>query len=457
MIQDMKKNILIIIFTFAGIYANAQLFNNEVKRLYQQAASKNDTLQLYQLKKEEAAIDIQSARFNYLPKVNFNATYTRLNDDIVFPDNLQQLLMGTQSLLIKEKLGLGFNSSLPGNIPLQPVDPIQRKDIFKTTVSSQWLLFSGFKVSNGIKAYQHQQKSVDHLTQKQQTKLWLDVADIYDKMALVNSSDAILAASEKILNEQARFVNKAIENGLATPLERKRIDLATQKLSVKKLENETTKTVLYNKMHQLTGVDIEAIQQLQPGLQVTPMVVTESAETRPEIKALNEGIMATKYQEKAALSDYVPKLAAFGQYEIREKDLSLLEPKWYAGVRLQWNVFDGFSARNNAKKATLQRRALEVQKKSAEDLFALADNKLKEDYLLATQKVKWKQASIQLTEDTYDFINKQYINGLTSLTEVLDALTDVETARFEYQQAVYEQRRAVLQMADINGSLLKNL
>lgn len=453
----MKKNILIILLGISGLYANAQLFNDEVKFLYEQAAAKNDTLQLYQLKKEETAIDIQSAKFNYLPKVNFNATYTRLNDDIVFPENLQQLLMGTQSLLIKEKLGLGFNSSLPGNIALQPVAPIQRKDIFKTTVSSQWLLFSGFKISNGVKAYQHQQRSFDHLSQKQQTRLWLDVADVYDKMALVNSSDAILAASEKILDEQTRFVNKAIENGLATPLERKRIELARQKLAVKKLENETSKTILNSKMHQLTGLTTEAIAQLKPTLQTTPAIVAEQVTVRPEIKALDEGIQATRYQEKAALSEYVPKLAALGQYELRERDLSLLEPKWYAGVRLQWNVFDGLQARNNAKKAALQRRSLEVQKKSAEDMFALAGSKLEEDYLLAAQKVKWKEASIQLTEDTYAFINKQYLNGLTSLAKVLDAITDVETAKFEYQQALYEQRRAALQAADMNGSLLKNL
>ena len=90
-------------------------------------------------------------------------------------------------------------------------------------------------------------------------------------------------------------------------------------------------------------------------------------------------------------------------------------------------------------------------------MFALADSKLKEDYLLAAQKVKWKEASVQLTEDTYAFINKQYLNGLTNLAEVLDAITDVETAKFEYQQALYEQRRAALQAADMNGSLLKNL
>ena len=453
----MKKLFLSWVLILGIIQTHAQFFNEEVKQLYNRAVEKNDTLQLYHLQKEQTGVDIQSARFNYLPKVAFTGTYTRLNDDIVFPENLQTLLMGTQALLIKEKIGLDFNSSLPPGIELQQVDPIQRKNILKANVNAQWLLFSGFKVGNAVKAYRHQQSAYDQLSAKQQTKLWLDIAEVYDKMALINSSDAIIHSSEKMLQEQTRFVMTAIQNGLATPLERKRIELAQQKLDMKKLENKTNMQLLRFKMHQLTGVAEEELQILHPELIPAAYTATDVADTRPEIKALDEGIAATRYMQKAALADYVPKVAAFGQYELRDKDLSLLDPVWYAGVRLQWNLFDGFAARNNARKAQLQRQQLEVQKKAAQDMITLGQDKLREDYLLATQKLTLKQAEIKLTEDTYDFVNKQYQNGLSSLNDVLDAMNDIEKSKFDYQQALYEQRQAGLKAADINGTLLNNL
>ena len=453
----MKKLFLSWVLLLGIIQTHAQFFNEEVKQLYSRAVEKNDTLQLYHLQKEQTGVDIQSARFNYLPKVAFTGTYTRLNDDIVFPENLQTLLMGTQALLIKEKIGLDFNSSLPPGIELQQVDPIQRKNILKANVNAQWLLFSGFKVGNAVKAYQHQQSAYDQLSAKQQTKLWLDIAEVYDKMALINSSDAIIHSSEQMLQEQTRFVMAAIQNGLATPLERKRIELAQQKLDMKKLENKTNMQLLRFKMHQLTGVAEEELQILHPELIPAAYTATDVADTRPEIKALDEGIAATRYMQKAALADYVPKVAAFGQYELRDKDLSLLDPVWYAGVRLQWNLFDGFAARNNARKAQLQRQQLEVQKKAAQDMITLGQDKLREDYLLATQKLTLKQAEIKLTEDTYDFVDKQYQNGLSSLNDVLDAMNDIEKSKFDYQQALYEQRQAGLKAADINGTLLNNL
>ncbi|MGN6438972.1 MAG: TolC family protein [Agriterribacter sp.] len=453
----MKKIILLWTLLLGISQVHAQFFNQEVKQLYNQAVGKNDTLQLYRLQKEQTALDIQSTRFNYLPKVGFTGSYTRLNDDIVFPDNLQSLLMGTQSLLIKEKLGIPFDGTLPPGVKLQPVDPIQRKNILKANVNAQWLLFSGFKVSNGVKAYQHQQEAYNQLSAKQETKLWLDVSDVYDKMALVQGADAIILSSEKMLAEQTRFVNAAIQNGLATPLERKRIELAQQKLDIKKLENQTNIKLLQHKMHQLTGAAEAELQNLQPELLPVTYALNPAGYTRPEIKALDEGIAATHYMQKAALSDYVPKVAAFGQYELRDKDLSLLDPRWFAGVRLQWNIFDGMAARNNAKKAVLQRQQLEVQKKAAQDMIQLGEDKLKEDYLLATQQLTLKKAGIKLTEDTYDFVDKQYRNGLASLTDVLDALNDIEKAKFEYQQAVYDQRRAGLKAAELNGTLLSNL
>lgn len=453
----MKKMMLFTCFWALSIIAKAQYFNDEIKALYQAAIQNNDTVKLYKIRKEISAIDMQNARFSYLPRIRFGATYTRLNDDIVFPDNLQQLLMGTQKLLIKEKIGMPFNAPLPATVPLQPVEPIQQKNIFKENISGEWLLFSGLKVKYALKAYQHQQNSYQFLSEKQETKLWLDISDAYDKLALMYESDAIINSSEQVLSQQTKFVNAAIANGLATPLERKKIELAQQKLEVKKLENKTHKKILLEKLHQLTSLPTDDLRRISA--QITPAYFNTSAlpEERPELKALNQGIEAKKVAEKVALTDYVPKLAAFGQYELRKKDLSLFDPKWAVGIKLQWNVFDGLNARNNARKEALERRSLEVQKNAAQEAIQLGYAKAKYDYELATDKVALKNKEVKLTEDTYDFVQKQYHNGLTTITELLNALNDVEKAKFEMKQSVYEQRRSALQAADISGTLLQNL
>lgn len=452
----MKTFVFVMLLSGIPGIACAQYFNQETKKLYGAAIANNDTLQTYIVRQEIAGIDIQSARYNFLPRVNLVATYTHLNDDIEFPDNLQTLLYGTQKLLIKEARGIPFNTPLPA-VPLEPIPPIQKQDFLRASLQGQWLLFSGFKVSNGVRALAHQQKAYDYLAQKQNTRLWLEVSDAYDKLALVNESDAIINTSAALLERQTKFVNAAIANGLATPLDRKKIELAQQRLEIKRLENRTTKKILADKLQQLTGLPDDEVAMLNPQLQPTVFDVSTPQAERPEIRALDEGMAARRYKEKAELSEYIPKIAAFGQYELRRKDLSILDPKWAVGLRMQWGLFDGLAARNNARKEQLERKALAIQKKSAQDLLSLAYNKAKKDYELATDKLELKGKEVTLANDTYEFVYKQYLNGLTTITEVLNALNDLEKARFEKMQALYEQRRAALQAAEWSGTLIDQL
>ncbi len=435
-------------------FINAQQFDPALQKLVKSAYEKNDTIRLNNIRIQQAQIDERITRNNYLPKLTANATYTRLNDDIIFPPDMQSLLLGTQRLLIKEGAGLPFNSTLPPSVSLTPVPPIQEKNIFKITGNTQWLLFSGFKVENGIKAFRHQQNALSYGTQKQQARLLLEIADLYDKLALLYASDSVIRSSDALLDRQQRYVEGAIKNGLATPIERKKIELARQKLQLRIVENEGNRLTLLERLHQLTGEEFDFLNGLRPIL--LPMILENDTlvQERSEIRSLDEAILASKFKEKAERSEYIPKLAAFAQYEFRKQDLSLLDPRWYAGLRLQWNIFDGFATRDNARRIALERQAYEVQKESVQDLIQLGKAKAQHELKTANQRISMLNAQIALSADSYEFVAKQYNNGLTTMTELLNALNDLEKARFDIQQAYYDQRRSSMQLLDVNGTLL---
>ncbi|HUC79316.1 MAG TPA: TolC family protein [Flavisolibacter sp.] len=451
-----RKKILTGLLVLLSTLSQAQQFDEALRHLVHMAYGKSDTIQLNNIRVQQAKIEEQTTRYNYLPRLSANATYTRLNDDILFPQDMQSLLLGTQRLLIKEGAGLPFNSQLPPSVKLQPVPAIQQKDIFKITGNMQWVLFSGFKIENGIRAYQHQQKALAYGNEKQQAGLLLDIADLYDKLALLYASDSVIKSSDALLDQQLRFVEGAIKNGLATPIERKKIELAQQKLQLRIIENDGNRLTLVERLHQLTGVEFTTLNGLQPRLQPMLLANDTAVAERSEIKSLNEAIAATHYKEKAERSEYIPKVAAFAQYEFRKQDLSLLDPRWYAGLRLQWSLFDGFTARNNARKVALDRHAFEVQKQSAEDLIQLGKAKAGHELRTANQRITMLKAQVALSDESLEFVSKQYKNGLTTITELLNALNDLEKARFDLQQAYYEQRRASLQLLHVNGTLLQN-
>lgn len=455
-----QKYTVAFLLLFMANAIQAQIFNKDVRYLIGAAYKNSSEIRINNFKIDQVVTDRRIAVNNYLPRVSANATYTRLNDDIVFPQNLQSLLLGTQQLLIKEKLGLGFNSTFPSSIPLAPVDPIQKKDIFKVTGNFQMVLFSGFKIPMAIKATRHQQKAIELISEREKAKIIVAVNETYNKLALVYASERVLSSSGKLLDEQAFYVESAIKNGLATPIERQKIQLARQRLDVKAIEFTSNKTLLIEKLHQLTDIDREELAMLQPDLQ--PVIIesdstTAIGTTRIEIKSIDEAIQALTYKQKMERTERIPKLAMFGQYEFRKQNLSLLDPLWYAGIRLQWNLFDGFTERENSRKIEMDKNIYKEQKKEINDLQQLGITKAAVEYATANLKIKMTIEQRLLAEKMYDLTNKQYRNGLTTLTELLGSINEVEKTNLDLLSIYFEQCSDAIQLLDAKGILTENL
>lgn len=430
-----------------------QRMDNDLKLLINEAFNNSHQLKINIYKTAQVQINRTMAKQTFLPKISNSATYTRLNDDIAFPQDTKTLLLGTQGLLIKEALSLPFNATLPSQVKLKPVPIIQSKDIFKITSGAQWILFSGFKASLSAKATQHQEKGLSFLSQIEKINIAKDVWETYDKLALVNASEQVIKATDNYLDEQLRFVEEAIKNGLATPLEREKVNLARQKLTLKKIEVQGNKELLIDKLSMVTLQEKTSLALLNPT--IAPLFFTDTITVeRPELKALNENIQAIELKRKIELTEYIPKIAAFGQYEWRKQNLSLFEPRWFAGARLQWTMFDGLTAKKEARKTAIEKNILLEQKKDAEEKISLAVSKAEVDERTAGQKMIMAKQSAALAERIKLWTEKQFKNGLTSIRELLDAVAEQEKAQQDSLTAIFEQRRAVASLLEAKGRLL---
>lgn len=452
-INTIKKSLLCILFAcLAPFTFLAQEIDPALEILIQKGLEKSRSININQLNAEQAQVDQKLAKAVFLPKITLNGSYTRLNDDITFDDDTQNLLLATQRLLIKEAAGIPFNAAFPANIPLQEANNLQDKNILKSSVDVDWVLFSGFEASNALKAAKHKEASLNYAGLAEKDRIVINIIETYDKLALVNASEQVLSASEDYLRDQENFVKKAIENGLATPISRKRIELAQQQLAARQLEFSHNKTLLIEVLQQLTGVEKQILLALKPGLETLPS--NEMApEKRNEIKALEEAEKATSYKAKMERSHIIPKVALKGHYEFLEDDLSLFDPQWYAAVGIKWNLFDGGQSRLKSLKSKLEAEKYREQIGEAEELIALSIVKAELSYEASLQNSRIAQKEIELAEATFDLVNKQHKNDLASITEVLDALKDLEKANFQLQESYFSQRRAVTTLLHSKGLL----
>ena len=447
------KTLLIVITISLPFALTAQQLDPVLTDLIHKGVSKSHELNSNRIEAEQARVDQQLAKSVFLPKITLNGSFTRLNDDITFDEDTQTLLTATQKLVIKDAIGLPFNSPFPDNIPLTDVPNLQNKNILKSSVDLDWVLFSGLEASNALKASQHKETSLNYVGMAEKDKIALKIIEAYDKLALIQASKKVLSTSEDYLNEQVFYVKKAIENGLATPISRKKIELAQQQLAGKQLEFEHNQILLVEVLHQLTGETKANLRLLEPRLQSFSVSETSTSEKRNEVKALEEAEKATLYQSKMAKSNFIPKVAVKGHYEFIEDDLSLLDPKWFIGAGIRWNVFDGNQSRLKSKKAHLESQKYRDQIENAEEMIALSVTKAELSYQSALQNTRIVQKEIELANDTYEMVNKQYKNNMASINDVLDALNDVEKADFKLQESYFNQRRAVADLLHAKGIL----
>ena len=178
-----------------------------------------------------------------------------------------------------------------------------------------------------------------------------------------------------------------------------------------------------------------------------------NSDKRNEIKALEEAEQATISKAKMEKSNFIPKVAIKGHYEFIEDDLSLLDPKWYVAAGIKWNVFDGMQSRLKSQKSQIESQKYRQQIEEAEEMIALSSIKAELNYEAALQNSLIVQKQIELASATYEMVDKQYKNNLASINDVLDALNDLEKAKFKLEESYFNQRRASTDLLHAKGLL----
>lgn len=458
-------------------------YGQDVRNLAQRAIDKSHQLKIQQSQISKAKIDKAKAYEAYLPKITAEASYTHMNDDIRFSEDFENLLNGTQRLLIKEQVAMtmaplavpdaykvNFGTSYTANAAnpqapnsvlaaavqqnAQPIPAIQEQNFAKASINAQMLLFSGLKVPYSIKAASHQEQALVLMSENEKMNIIQQVISVYDNLAILYQSKEVLEQSTKLLNEQKRFVEKAYASGLAIDLNRKKIELAQNQLDVKKIEIESKLKLVYYRIEELTGLPYDSAAMLKP--EVKPWELLQfngDATNRKDIQAIDEAIIATNFKRKAEWTEYMPKIVAVGKKELYTADLTMLEPEWYVGIGLKWTIFDGLTAKNNAQQVKLDRIILEEKKLEATELAGLNLNRLKFEIEKEMKIIEASKLQVNIATEMQNLSQKQFEQGLISFNDNLSAVNDYEKAQLDFLMSVARERALAAEYLSASGQL----
>lgn len=341
---------------------------------------------------------------------------------------------------------------------------------------AKMLLYSGGKVKYLKKAVQEKKKSEDILLEKTKDEVVASISKAYDQLALIHQSKKVLDESKKRLDINKKTADKALGYGLITPYDHKKIELAQATLNAKVVEYEGKKELLLTQLYILTGINRDRLRMIDPVLSPVDLLAAEKGiEQRAEIRALEHGINAADYKIKAEKTWMIPKvqlmasayyIGLYGNrikssenvipavpllgYEGRKQDWSPnninVFPLITAGVGFKWEIFDGKEGKHAEETAKVGKEVLQNQKEDALKKLTLNLANNQTNYDIATAQITLKAKEKELAKNALVQAEKEFRYGMSKSSQLIDAENDLEAAELEYQNAIFNQRRAGIEL-----------
>jgi len=189
------------------------------------------------------------------------------------------------------------------------------------------------------------------------------------------------------------------------------------------------------------------------------MIMDNAMNNRPDIAALRALLSAAEYTVKAKNSDLYPQFTIGGQAgktwnKYSEDQLTDNDSYTYLGsIGVTWDIFDGFLNLSKKRAAEAQYQVALAQLQSAE-LAASADVWSKYyAFVTSTKKLTFAETSLDSSQEAYNQTLDSYNAGLKDIVSLLNAQSQLSTARSSRVTAENELNIAFIDLAHATGSL----
>jgi outer membrane protein TolC len=165
---------------------------------------------------------------------------------------------------------------------------------------------------------------------------------------------------------------------------------------------------------------------------------------RKDLQAYQKSLEAYDYLIKSTKAKFLPKLNAFGSFELYDNKFTQFGANGYlAGVQLSWNVFDGLKAKSEQEKykAELAKAQTEITQYNRQSQLEL--NKANRQVQDAENKVNLTKLALEQSKEAYRIRKNRYDQGLEKSSDLLMSETTMSQKDLEYQQAIFEYNVAL--------------
>ena len=393
---------------------------------------------------ENSEYQIQEVRSQALPQISANGNLTY--NPIIQQTVIDGASFGQPGTTIQAEFGQKWTSVAGVSLT---------QNIFNQQV------FTGLKAAKTTREFYKINKD---LTDEQVIER---VANAYYQVYLQRQKLTVIENNLKNTTKVKEIIKNLFDNGLAKKIDLDRITVTLNNITTTRQQLLNAVEVQENALKFYMGMPMdEKITIPDSEVEVTPLQLEESANTalRSEYKLLESQKSLLELNKQAMKSLYYPTLSLTAGYNYigqgpqmpwgaRPSDKVYWSDFSSIGLNLNIPIFTGFGTRAKVRQADIDVREAEAD---------LADTKLSLDLAYKNAKtqienslitIENQRQNVTLAQEVLDNTQNNYVNGLATLTDLLDAENSLVESQNNYNNALLEYKLAEIQLIKSKAEL----
>lgn len=440
--HNRRLSLLMLLAFLAGSmsFATAQQNPMTLQQCVQYGLTKNAGVLKSKMEIDLADEKRNETRAGYLPQVNGSIS---VQDNLKLQTSiLPGELIGQPGTQVPVQFGTKYNTSAG-------IDA-------KQVIYDQSLIY-------GMKLTEKSSKVSEINARKTEEQLIYDIASAYyaaqvsfTQKELVKSN--LIQVDSLLKITQIQFDNDAAKQLDLDKLTVNQTNLQTElATSTSNYEKQLILLKYYMGMPLDAAIEVPAINMKE---QSATIINTETLNnTDLELLQAQRGVYSVTLQQIRA--GYLPSLSLsfHSSVQNQQNTLRMFEkgarwfPNTYLGVNLNIPIFDGLSKNSRVKQTKIQIEQSELEEQYLAENLKMqrtnANNTLKTNQAALTSQ----QRNIELAQKVYEITQAQFVGGIATMTDIVNAETSLRDAQTNYLRALIQVKLGELDLIKTTGNI----
>ncbi|MFA9187318.1 TolC family protein [Flavobacterium magnesitis] len=440
----MKQLLILTILSFVTITNAQEKTTLTLKDAIKYALENKAEAKKAQLQIENSEYQIQEVRSRALPQIsaNGNLTYNPILQLNALPGDF----FGAPGTTLLAPLGQKWTSTAGVSLT---------QALFDQSV------FTGLKAARTTREFY---QINNQLTEEQVIER---VANNYYQVYVLRQKLALAESNLKTTTKVRDIVKGQFDNGLAKKIDLDRMTVNLSNINTQRQQVINSVQLQENALKFYMGMPIDAEINIPASeFEVTPAAFSETPNVanRTEYLILKKQEELLVLQKKSVIAGYYPTLSLSANYNYIGQGPQM---PWFAkpsdgvywsdfssiGLNLRVPLFTGFGTRAKVRQADVELRTIQEDIKDTQLSLDLDYKNAKTQIDNSIITLENQKENMRLADEILKNINNNYLQGLASLTDLLDAENASTEAQNNYTAAILDYKLAEIKLIKSKGEL----